>query len=206
MILLRSYVSYKMERIKKEIQNSINIKQKILLDNSLIAQIEGIASTCLNSLRSGGKIILAGNGGSFADAQHISAEFTSRYMFDRDSLASICLGTNNSAISAIGNDYGYDKVFSRELSSIGNKADIFIAISTSGNSKNIIEAIKIADQKEIKTFALTGETGGSINELCECVKIPSSETGRIQECHIMIGHIICGMVENSILQKAEDEL
>ena len=181
--------------IKKEIQDSIEVKQKILNDNKLITQIENIANECLSSLKNGGKIILAGNGGSFADAQHISAEFTSRYMIDRDSLPSVCLGTNNSAISAIGNDYGYDKVFSRELSSIGNKNDIFIAISTSGNSQNLIEAIKIANKKEIKVFVLTGEIGGKMKDLCECINVPSVVTGRIQESHIMIGHIICRIVE-----------
>lgn len=184
-----------MQNIKKEIQDSINVKQKILNDDKLISQIENIAKDCLQSLKNGGKIILAGNGGSFADAQHISAEFTSRYLIDRDSLASICLGTNNSAISAIGNDYGYDKVFSRELSSIGNKNDVFIAISTSGNSKNIIEAIRIANKKKIKVFVLTGEDGGKMNSLCESINIPSSVTGRIQESHILIGHIICRIVE-----------
>ncbi len=184
-----------MKRINDIIQNSIDIKQKILNDDILIGLIKIIAQSCLTSLNSGGKIILAGNGGSFADAQHISAEFTSRYMFDRDSLASICLGTNNSAISAIGNDYGYSQVFARELSSIGNENDIFIAISTSGNSENIIEAIKVAKKKNIKTFALTGQSGGKMDELCECCKIPSAITGRIQECHIMIGHIISEIVE-----------
>jgi len=187
--------------IEQEIRDSIYVKKQILDDDKLLLQIQDLAKKCLESLKNGGKIILAGNGGSFADAQHISAEFTSRYMIDRDSLASVCLGTNNSAISSIANDYGYDKVFSRELSSIGNKTDIFIAISTSGNSKNIIEAIKIADQKEIKTFALTGGTGGNINDLCECVKIPSSETGRIQECHIMIGHIICRIIEQEYFKE-----
>ena len=181
--------------IQREIQDSINLKQKILDDVMLLKQIDEVAKVCLKSLMSGRKIILAGNGGSFADAQHISAEFTSRYMIDRDSLASICLGTNNSTISAIGNDYGYDKVFARELSSIGNHDDIFIAISTSGNSQNLIEAINIANKKEIRSFGLTGETGGKMNDLCECINVPSIITGRIQESHIMIGHIICSIVE-----------
>ncbi|WP_294961214.1 SIS domain-containing protein [Sulfurimonas sp.] len=186
--------------IKKEIQDSIEVKHKILNDNNLIKQIENIANECLKSLINGGKIILAGNGGSFADAQHISAEFTSRYILDRDSLPSICLGTNNSAISAIANDYGYDKVFSRELSSIGNQDDIFIAITTSGNSKNIIEAIKVANQKKIKTFVLTGEAPVAVSDLCECVNVPSRVTGRIQESHILIGHIVCGIVERDFFK------
>ncbi len=185
-----------MINVKSQIKDSISVKEKLLNNDEFIKKIEEIAETCLKSLNSGGKIILAGNGGSFADAQHISAEFTSRYMMDRDSLASICLGTNNSAISAIGNDYGFDKVFSRELSSVGDKDDVFIAISTSGNSENIIEAIKVSNKKGIKTFVLTGETGGKMKDLCTCVNVPSNITGRIQECHIMIGHIICSIVEN----------
>ncbi|MBT5492480.1 SIS domain-containing protein [bacterium] len=187
--------------IKQEIQDSINVKEKILNDKKILNQIEELANICLKSLKNGGKIILAGNGGSFADAQHISAEFTSRYMIDRDSLASICLGTNNSAISAIGNDYGYDKIFSRELSSIGNAEDVFIAISTSGNSENLMEAIKIANKKKIKTFVLTGGSGGKMKNLCQCINIPSIVTGRIQESHIMIGHIICGIVEKEYFNK-----
>lgn len=187
--------------IRQEIQDSIEVKQKILNDASLVKQIRNVADRCLVSLKSGGKIILAGNGGSFADAQHISAEFTSRYMIDRDSLPSICLGTNNSSISAIGNDYGYDKVFSRELSAIGREKDIFIGISTSGNSNNIIEAMNIAREKNITSFALTGESGGKLNNLCECLKVPSATTGRIQECHILIGHIICGIIEKDFFSE-----
>ncbi len=184
-----------MEIIKQEILDSIEIKQKILQDKVLLTRIDSIAADCLKSLKNKGKIILAGNGGSFADAQHISAEFTSKYIFDRESLPSICLGTNNSAMSAIGNDYGYEKVFARELSSLGCKDDIFIAISTSGNSKNIVEAVRTAIKNNIKTVAFTGSSGGQLDDLCECIKIPSDITGRIQECHIMIGHIICKIVE-----------
>jgi D-sedoheptulose 7-phosphate isomerase len=184
--------------IRQEIQSSIDVKQKILSDNILINQIETMVKACLKSLKSGGKIILAGNGGSFADAQHISAEFTSRYVIERESLPSICLGTNNSAISAIGNDYGYEQVFARELSSIANKNDIFIAISTSGNSQNLINAIELATTKKLKTFLLTGNTGGKMKNMVECLHVPSSVTGRIQEAHIMIGHIMCGMIEKEL--------
>lgn len=185
------------EIIKSEIEASIAIKQTLLESDKILLLIKDIADACVTSLKNGGKIILAGNGGSFADAQHISAEFTSRYMFDRESLPSICLGTNNSALSAIGNDYGYDEVFARELSSIGNKNDVFIAISTSGNSKNILQAIKKANEKKILTYALTGENGGMINDLCICLRVPSNTTGRIQESHILIGHLICTIVEKN---------
>lgn len=184
-----------MDNIKNEILASIEVKEKILHDQVIIEQINTIAQEALKCLKNGNKIILAGNGGSFADAQHISAEFISRYMIDRDSLPSICLGTNSSSISAIGNDYGYEKVFSRELSSLGQEGDIFIAISTSGNSNNIIDAIETALNKKIKTFVLTGLDGGKASELVECIKVPSLVTGRIQESHILIGHIVCGIIE-----------
>lgn len=185
------------EKILNQIQNSIDTKKDLLEDKDLLKQINSLAQSSLQALKNGGKIILAGNGGSFADAQHLSAEFTSRFMFDRAPLASLALGTNNSAISAIGNDYGYEKIFSRELESIANSDDIFIPISTSGNSSNIIEAIKVANKKNVRVMALTGGTGGKLKDLCECMCVPSADTARIQECHIMIGHIVCGLVEEN---------
>lgn len=182
-------------KIKNEIQSSIDVKVSLLTDDALVGQIFDLAERCSNSLRSGGKIIFCGNGGSFADAQHLSAEFTSRFLLDRESLASIALGTNNSAITAIGNDYGYENVFSREIQSIGNRGDILIPITTSGNSANILRVIEVAEQKNIYTVVFTGINRGKLNEKVECLNIPSSVTARIQECHIMIGHIICGLVE-----------
>lgn len=184
------------DSIRAEIAASIAIKQHVLADDALLQQISALAQACLAALKAGGKIIFAGNGGSFADAQHLSAEFTSRFMFDRAPLASIALGANNSAISAIGNDYGYEQVFSRELQGIAKSADVFVPISTSGNSANILAAVKVALEMQIATVAWTGETGGQLHTLCECVRIPSRETARIQECHILIGHILCGLVEN----------
>lgn len=183
------------QQIPDWINESINVKQRVLNDTHLLAQIQKTADICLESLQKGGKIIFAGNGGSFADAQHLSAEFTSRFLFDRAPLPSLALATNNSAISAIGNDYGYDFVFARELASIANAEDVFIPITTSGNSKNIIEALRVAKKNNIITLALSGGTGGKIKSMCECLLIPSSDTARIQECHIMVGHIICGLVE-----------
>ena len=184
-----------LDSIKKEIIDSISTKDLILGNNELIRQIQLLIDSCLFSLSNGGKIILAGNGGSFADAQHLSAEFTSRFMFDRNPLPSIALGTNSSAMSAIGNYYGYEEVFSRELDSIATSNDLFIPISTSGNSKNIINAIEVAMNKNIRVIALSGSSGGLIKPLCECICIPSNNTARIQEAHIMIGHIMCGIVE-----------
>jgi len=190
-----------LEQIRKEIEESINVKKTLLIDEEILNQILHIANKCIESLRAGGKIIFCGNGGSFADAQHLSAEFTSRFMFNRPALASIALGTNSSSISAIGNDYGYEDVFSREIESLGSDKDIFIAITTSGNSLNIIKAISAAEKLKISTFVLTGKTGGKIHSFKGCVKVPSENTARIQECHILIGHIICGFVEKEIFKK-----
>lgn len=183
------------QEVIAQIQASIAVKEAVLGESKIIAQIEELAQKCLYSLRSGGKVIFAGNGGSFADAQHLSAEFTSRFLFDRAPLASIALGTNNSAISAIGNDYGYEQVFTRELIAIAKPEDLFIPISTSGNSANILAAVTHARLQGIETMGLSGLDGGKLVGMCNCICVPSSETARIQECHILIGHIICGLVE-----------
>lgn len=188
-------------KIRSQIGASIAVKQSVLSDQKIVDQIEALANLCLQSLRSGGKIIFAGNGGSFADAQHLSAEFTSRFLFDRAPLASLALGTNNSAISAIGNDYGYDKVFARELVGIAKPGDVFIPITTSGNSANVLAAVAAAKEMNLAAVALTGQGGGKLKGLCECICIPSTETARIQECHIMVGHILCGLVEAEYFKK-----
>jgi D-sedoheptulose 7-phosphate isomerase len=189
--------------IREEISASISVKQQVLADEFLLKQVVALADSCVAALRAGGKIIFCGNGGSFADAQHLSAEFTSRFMFDRASLASIALGTNSSTLTALGNDYGYENVFSREIESIASEKDIFVAISTSGNSDNVIKAVKTALAKEVKTFVFTGGAGGNLRGMAECLLIPSSNTARIQECHILIGHILCGIVESTMFAKAD---
>ena len=183
------------ETILSEISDSILVKELVLKNKLIHYQLDELINQCLSTLKTGGKVIFAGNGGSFADAQHLSAEFTSRFMFDRSPLASIALGTNSSAMSAIGNDYGYDQVFARELKALGGPNDVFIPISTSGNSANIIQAVEIAIDKKIYTLGLTGESGGVMKNLCNCLCIPSQNTARIQECHILLGHILCGIVE-----------
>lgn len=185
--------------IRKHISESISVKEKILKDPNLIRLIEEVSIKCINVLKKGGKILLAGNGGSAADAQHISAEFVSRFYFDRPGLPSVALTTDTSALTAIGNDYGYENVFSRQIEALGNAGDIFIGISTSGKSKNVVNALISANKKEIYTVGLIGENGGLMEKLCKyCIKVPSSQTPRIQESHILIGHIICGMVEDKI--------
>jgi len=187
-----------MSLIKQRVTESMEVKAAILNDECLLNQIQRLAEECRYTLSQGGKIILAGNGGSFADAQHISAEFTSRFTRERDPLSSIALGTNSSSMSAIGNDYGYSQVFARELACLGTTQDIFLALSTSGNSENILGAVDVALAKGMKVYALTGKTGGELKMKCECLKVPSMDTGRVQESHIMIGHIVCELVENNI--------
>lgn len=181
--------------IRRQIEESIAVKQLLLSDDNLLGQIDRLSRSCLRSLQSGGKIIFAGNGGSLADAQHLSAEFTCRFLFDRAPLASVALGTNNSAISAIGNDYGYEQVFARELQALAKPEDVFIPITTSGNSPNVLAAVEIARTLGITTIGLTGRSGGEVKQRCECICVPATETARIQECHILIGHIVCGLVE-----------
>jgi len=181
--------------IRDQICASISVKQAILADDKLIHQINKLASQCFHCLKGGGKIIFAGNGGSFADAQHLSAEFVARFICDREPLASLVLGINSSAISAIGNDYGYEHVFARELKGLATPADLFIPISTSGNSPNILVAVEQARKQGIKTAGFTGEDGGKLATLCHCLCVPSRKTATIQESHIMIGHIVCGLVE-----------
>ena len=189
------------ENIKAEISESIETKQKLLGSTELLAKIQEAVELSLIALRNGGKIIFCGNGGSFADSQHLAAEFISRLRFDRESLSSMALGTNSSNLSAIGNDYGYEKVFERELSALGKEGDVFFPISTSGNSPNVITAIEVAKRQNIKTIAFTGGTGGKIAQLCDCIIVPSSRTEKIQEAHIMIGHIICGLIEEEYFKR-----
>lgn len=189
--------------IRDQIAASIAVKNAILTDEKLIDQIEKLAAGCVQCLRSGGKVIFAGNGGSFADAQHLSAEFISRFMFDRAPLASLVLGANNSAISAIGNDYGYEQVFARELQGVANPGDVFIPITTSGNSSNILVAVEQARKQDLTIVAFTGEGGGKLAGLCNCLCVPSRETARIQESHILIGHIVCGLVEQAYFAGTE---
>ena len=204
-LLVNLKINYNMiEKIKEEIKHSINIKQKILNNDKLLDDIKNLSITAANCLKNGGKIILCGNGGSFADAQHISAEFTSKLRFDRDSLPAITLGTNSSSLTAIGNDYNFDQIFKRELSSLYKPEDLFIPISTSGRSSNIIEAIKFAKTKNLTTIGLTGNKGGDMNRYCNIICIPSDMTEKIQESHIMIGHIVCSIVENLLFKNVNN--
>jgi len=185
--------------------NLVNKKLKeisynfIKLSENCSSEIISAADLIIVSLKNGGKIIFCGNGGSAADSQHLSAELVGRYLKDRKSLASISLTTDTSAITAIGNDFSFEEIFSRQLESIGNKGDILYAITTSGKSKNIINALETARKLEIKTVGITGENSDNINSLCDIIiKVPATRTDRIQEMHIATGHLICEMIENEL--------
>ena len=178
---------------------SLEVMANILKNAHLISKIEAAANACIHSYRNGGKILLAGNGGSAADAQHIAGEFVSSFMFDRPGLPAIALTTDTSILTAVGNDHGYEHVFSRQIDALANKGDIFFGYSTSGQSKNILKALQHAKNKELVCIGLTGNKGGSMKEFCDyIIEIPSSETPHIQEGHLVIGHIICGLVEESL--------
>lgn len=186
--------------IKNEIKNSYETKKAIYENEKLLDDIVSVAKLCVDMYKNTkNKTILAGNGGSAADAQHFAAELVGRYGFDRASLASLALTTDTSNLTAIGNDYGYDMVFSRQLEGMGVSGDIFFGISTSGNSKNIIKAFEVAKQKGIITIALTGRDGGLMAKMADySIVVPSNSTPRIQESHLLIEHIICDIIEKEM--------
>lgn len=188
--------------LEGQIRNSIKVKELILNNSNLIDQIQVVSQKCIEAYQKGNKLLIAGNGGSAADAQHIAGELVSKFYFDRPGLASIALTTDTSILTAIGNDYGYEKLFSRQIEANAIAGDVFIGISTSGNSKNIIKAFEKCKGKSILTIGLTGESGGEMESLCDfCIKVPSAETPRIQESHILIGHIICSIIEKELFGK-----
>ncbi|QAB15780.1 D-sedoheptulose 7-phosphate isomerase [Hydrogenovibrio thermophilus] len=188
--------------LKKHIEDSIYVKQSILEDSLLLSTLYDVSVLCVEAFRAGNKVILAGNGGSAADAQHIAAEFVSRFRFDRPGLPSLSLSTDTSMLTAIGNDYGYEKLFARQLQANGREGDVFIGISTSGTSKNVVEAMKVCPELGITSVGFTGQGGGLLVDLADhCLCVPSNSTAFIQESHIMLGHIICGFVEDSIFRK-----
>jgi len=185
--------------IKDQIKKSYEAKQNIYADEALLDNIVAVAKLCVKVYQGDNKTILAGNGGSAADAQHIAAELVGRYGFDRPSIPSLALTTDTSNLTAIGNDYGYDYIFSRQLEGMGQKGDVFIGISTSGNSVNVINAFESAKKKGITTVALVGKDGGKMAKMADyALVVPSDATPRIQESHILIGHILCDIIEKEI--------
>ena len=193
------------ELVRDRIQRSLDAKQKLLLDANSQNLTVQVALQIVDSLRSGGKVLFFGNGGSAADAQHLAAELTGRYLKERPTLPAVALGVNASAATAIGNDYGFDLVFARELDALGKPGDVAVGISTSGNSRNVIRALEVAKLKSIYAVALAGASGGMLKNVADCALcIPSEETPVIQECHILTGHIICEIVEQMMWEGDAD--
>jgi len=184
-------------KLKNYIQSSIDVKHQILNDTSFMLQLNKVCELCVETFNNGNKILLGGNGGSAADAQHIAAEFVSRFRFDRPALPSISLSTDTSMLTAIGNDYGFSKLFSRQLEANGQAGDIFIGITTSGKSENVIEAVEYCKKVGITSVVFTGKDDCKLSSITDFyLPVPSNQTSLIQESHIMIGHIICGYVED----------
>ena len=193
---------------KDRLKEHIDVIKGISADAELITMMNNAAKVIVQAYRSGGKLLICGNGGSAADSQHIAAELVSRFLIERKALDAESLTINTSSLTAIGNDYSFDQVFSRQVEAKGAKGDVLIGISTSGNSKNIIEAIKTAKGMEIKTIGLTGNNRESlIGRLSDyCIHVPSSSTPRIQEAHILIGHILCEFIENELFGKQDNTI
>ena len=187
--------------ITAQISEAQRVMAAMLSDEALLATVEAAANACIDCMRAGGKILLAGNGGSAADAQHIAGELVSRFAFDRPALPAIALTTDTSILTAIGNDYGYEKLFARQVQAHGNKGDVFIAYSTSGKSPNILRALEEARVRGLTCVGLTGNRGGPMRELCDyLLEVPSGDTPKIQEGHLVLGHILCGLVESAIFK------
>lgn len=164
-----------------------------------VPDISKAAELMCSTITNGGKVLFCGNGGSAADSQHLAAELMGRYRRDRHPMAAISLTVDTSALTAIGNDYGYDDVFSRQVQGLGRSGDLLVGISTSGNSRNVLKALRVARDLGLVTVGLTGETGGEMKTLCDvCIRVPSNRTNRIQEMHILVGHFLCGYVEESL--------
>lgn len=186
---------------RNEMSKSVTTLDRIASDAAIAALVEDLTNVCCTALRSGRKILLAGNGGSAADAQHLAGEFVSRLNFDRPGLAAFALTTDTSVLTAVGNDYGYEKIFARQIDAVGSEGDIFIGISTSGRSPNILRALEASRRKGLVTVGFTGTPGGAMPDLCDfCLQVPSSETPKIQEGHIVLGHILCGLIECEIFR------
>ena len=188
-----------MDYVQAELAKTRAVIEALAADPGLPPLINRIAETCVVALARGNKVLLCGNGGSAADAQHLAGELVSRFMFDRPGLPAFALTTDSSVMTAIANDYGYEHVFARQVEAVGTKGDVLIALSTSGRSPNILAALRTAREKGIATIGFTGRTGGDMPSLCDIVcRVPADETPKIQEGHIVVGHIVCGVVERTL--------
>lgn len=185
--------------IDEQLQEAILVKESLAHSPEVIEAIQQAARKCVEVYERGNKILIAGNGGSAADGQHMAAELSGRFNFDRPGIPAIALTANSSAVTAIGNDYGYDKIFSRQVQAYAQRGDLFIGISTSGNSQNVAEAIEQCQASGLETVGLTGAAESKMSAACDvCIRIPSTKTARIQECHILIVHLLCAAVEESL--------
>lgn len=193
------------EQFTAELQASHGTIERMLTDGALREVVLRVTDACMNTLSRGGKILLAGNGGSAADAQHVAAEFVSRFNYDRPGLAAVSLTTDSSILTAIGNDYGYERLFARQVEALGREDDLFWCFSTSGNSPNILAGLAAARAKGLRTVGFTGQGGGKMAQPGCCdllVQVPAGSTPRIQEAHIMLGHMVCGFVEQLTFPRA----
>jgi len=196
---MENYKNY----IEQQMNIALNLKQKVCTDVAWRDLISEVSLKCIEAYQTGGRVFCAGNGGSAADAQHIAAEFVSRFYFDRPGLPAEALTVNTSTLTAIGNDYAYERIFARQIEANAKAGDVFFAISTSGNSGNILAAIESAKAKGVMVVGFTGETGGKMGSVCDyCFKVPSRDTPRIQEIHILTAHLICAIVEKGLFEKA----
>jgi len=194
-----------MEKIKTIITDSINVKNLLLADDKVLQVVKDCVYILVTAFKKGNKVLFCGNGGSAADAQHLAAEFSGRFYIDRKALPAEALHCNTSYLTAVGNDYGFDVIYSRMIKGIGNKGDILIGLSTSGNSKNIINAFEAAKKNDMITIAFTGAGGGKLKNVADyLINVPSNDTPRIQESHIMLGHIICQLVEEQYFEKTNE--
>jgi D-sedoheptulose 7-phosphate isomerase len=184
-------------RIRQEVIDSIAVKQKLLADDALLDRIAKVGDAMVQAFQRGNKVLFAGNGGSAADSQHLAAEFVSRFEFDRPGLPSIALSTDTSMLTAIGNDYGFERLFLRQLEAQARPGDIFVGITTSGRSKNVLAAFQACARLQVTSVALCG-TGGDLEGVDHVLRAPSPHTPRIQECHILLGHMLCGLVETTM--------
>ncbi len=189
-----------LEIAKEQVKDSMSVKMRLLEDEATMRQIAKVADLCVAAYKAGKKTLWAGNGGSAADAQHMAGEMVSKFMFDRPGLPSLALTTDTSIITAIGNDYGYERLFARQLQANGVEGDVFIGISTSGNSKNLVAALDTCKRKGIVSVAIVGEKPCDMDAYDHVIHVPSAVTPRIQECQTLIGHIICCCVEEAIFQ------
>ncbi|MEL6591899.1 MAG: D-sedoheptulose 7-phosphate isomerase [Bacteroidota bacterium] len=192
-----------MEEIKSIIQNAVSLKQQLLSDEALLQTLAEATDRMCQALQLGHKILFCGNGGSAADAQHLAAELSGRFYYDRPPLHAEALHVNSSYLTAVANDYGYAETFSRLLLAKGSSGDVLVGLSTSGNSPNVVAAMQTARQQNMITIGLTGAEGGKMQEHCDyLLKIPSEDTPRIQECHLLLGHIFCELIEKNLFPQS----